>query len=819
LLNDVKIRRVFMERIKEIPIVTEMKNSYMDYSMSVIVGRALPDVRDGLKPVHRRIIYAMHELGNYHNKPYKKSARIVGETLGKYHPHGDVAIYDSLVRMAQKFSLRYPLIDGQGNFGSVDGDPPAAMRYTESRLAKITEEMLDDIDKETVDFTLNFDATLKEPLVLPSKIPNLLINGSSGIAVGMATNIPPHNLAEVVDALVLLIDNPNSSISDIIKVLPGPDFPTGGIILGRNGILEAYTTGHGSISVRGKAQISDDKKQIKITELPYQVNKSHLISYIASLVKNKKLDGVSDIHDRSDKEGLMIIIDVKKGYDPEILLNKLYLMTDLEKTFGVINLALVNNVPRILTIKQLLMHFLDFRVEMLVRKSNYELNKAKERLHIVQGLIVALNNIDDVIQIIRNSSNSREAMLHLVKRYDLSDVQTKAILDMKLQRLTSLEREKLDKELKELNANIKDLQETLKNERKQYKIIRDDLLEIRDKYADDRRTSIIDNPEEIVLEHLIPQELTAVVITESGYVKRVNLDEYKVQKRGGKGVLSMSGEAKIKNFIVANTHDYLLCFTDKGKLHWIKVYQIPKGERYSKGRHVSNLLQMDDEKIVDCIPVDKFDDRYVVMVSKKGYIKKTSLKAYSNIRRGGIIALTLAEGDALADVKLVNKYDEVLIATQNGKSIKFKESDVREMGRTARGVICIRLKGNDYVVSVSVLDKEDVLTVTENGYGKRSSKEAYRLQKRGGSGVINIKIGHKTGKVVSSLSVDDHDEVLLVSNQKTIRISMDGIRRIGRSAQGVRIMRLDKGEHIVAASRIDKRSDDEQSNEMERERT
>jgi len=798
-----------MGEIKNRSIETEMKNSYLDYSMSVIVGRALPDVRDGLKPVHRRIIYAMYELGNFHNKPYKKSARVVGEVLGKFHPHGDIAIYDSLVRMAQNFSLRYPLIDGQGNFGSVDGDPAASMRYTECRISRIAEELLDSIDKDTVDFVPNFDATLREPTVLPSRIPNLLINGSSGIAVGMATNMPPHNLSEVIDALVLLIEAPNSTITDIMRVLPGPDFPTGGTILGRNGIIEAYTTGRGSISIRGRAEISPNKKHIIITELPYQVNKANLISYIARLVKDKKLDGISDIHDRSDKEGLRIVIDIKRGFNPETILNKLYLMTDLEKTFGIINLSLVNNVPRLLSIKQLLTHFIYFRKDVLVRRCRYDLAKAKARLHIVDGLSIALENIDTVISMIRESGNVHEAADRLMNKFTLSEIQTKAILDMKLQRLTSLERDKLVIESKELKDKIKSLEHILSDEREQYKMIKEELIEIKKKYGDDRKTGIIDDPGEIVLEHLIPEEQTVVIVTEQDYVKRVPLNEYKTQKRGGKGILSLSGESRINDVIVANTHDYLLCLTNKGRLHWLKVYNIPKGERYSKGRHIANLLQIGDEKIVNWLPVDKFDDRFVIMASQNGQIKKTKLKAYSHIRRGGIIALSLDENDALADSKLVSRGEEILIATRDGQSVRFNEMDIRPTGRTAHGVRGIRLKGDDKVVSLSVLNKSNILTITTKGYGKRTDKNAYRLQNRGGYGVINIKTSAQTGHVVASLSVDPEDEILVVSNRKTIRIQVSDIRQTGRSAKGVRIMKLEPEEEVVGITRIAEEPEEE----------
>ena len=791
-----------MGEIKEISLESELRKSYLDYAMSVIVGRALPDVRDGLKPVHRRIIYAMYGLGNFHNKPYKKSARVVGEVLGKYHPHGDVAIYDALVRMAQDFSLRYPLIDGQGNFGSIDGDPPAAMRYTECRLSRIAEELLADIDKDTVDFVLNFDATLKEPVVLPARIPNLLINGSSGIAVGMATNIPPHNLSEVVDALILLIDNPHASIQDIMEVLPGPDFPTGGIIVGRKGIVEAYSTGHGSISIRGRAEVSEDGRHIIITEIPYMVNKANLITDIANLVKEKKLEGIQDIHDRSDKEGLRVVIDVKRGYDPEILLNKLYLMTDLEKSFGIINLALVNNVPRLLNIKQMLNHYIDFRMEVLIRKSRYELNKAKERLHIVEGLLRALEDIDLVIKLIRGSKDNTEAVGKLMDNLSLTEKQAKAILDMRLSRLTSLEREKLEVEHKELTDKIKDLEETLSDESKRYQLIKEELIDIKNKYGDERRTTIMDNPEELVLEKLEPNVPVVVLITEDGYIKRVSLDEYKQQKRGGKGVLSLSGEGKLKDVIIAHTHDYLLCITDKGRLHWLKVYTIPKGERYSKGRHIANLLALKDEHVLSWIPVDRFDERYLVFVSERGYIKKTSLRYYSHVRKGGIIALSLDEGDRLSDAGLCRSGDELLISTRNGMAIRFKESDVREMGRTARGVRGISLRGDDRVVSLTVLNKPEVLVLSENGYGKRTDKDNYRLQSRGGKGVINMKVNETTGHVVVVLSVDEDDEILVVSTRKTIRVPVKDIRRTGRSAIGVRVMRLDEGEVVKGASVI-----------------
>ncbi len=812
------------ESIVKKTIYTEMKESYMDYAMSVIVGRALPDARDGLKPVHRRVLYAMQEIGNYHNKPYKKSARIVGEVLGKYHPHGDAAIYQTIVRMVQDFSMRHTLIDGQGNFGSIDGDNAAAMRYTEVRMDKIAEELLRDLDMETVDFIPNFDGSLKEPVVLPAKFPNLLVNGSSGIAVGMATNIPPHNLGEVCDALVAIIENPAVTSADLLELLPGPDFPTGGTILGRSGIAQAYTTGRGTIRLRGKAEIEKPKsdkgkEKIVVTELPYQVNKAALIEKIADLVKAKRIQGITDIHDRSDQKGMMVVIDIKRGVNSEVILNQLYSMTQLENTFGIINLALVNNEPKVMPIRTLLEEFLKHRVEVVKRRSQFELKRDQDRAHLLEGLQVAVDNIDPVVKIVKGAKNPNEAKGTLVSQFSLSDVQAQAILDMKLSRLTGLEREKLEREISELRKNIEWLQSVLADESKIHTIIRDELIEIKGKYADKRRTTISEYEGDLEIEDLIPNERVVIMISKGDYIKRMPLSEYKQQKRGGSGVIGtgVKEEDVIKDLIIASTHDYLLVFTDRGYVHWLKVFKIPTSGRYSMGKAIVNLLELENEKVAACIPVTEFKkSEFLTMATKKGTIKKTDIIKYSRPRKGGIIAITLKDGDDLIDVRRTDGMMNLILTTRNGYAICFKEKEIREIGRTGQGVRGIKLRKDDEVVSLVLNDRKTLLTVTSKGYGKRTDLPEYRVQSRGGKGIINIKLTEKNGKVVDVKSVEDDDEVLLISsNSKVIRVPAKGISVIGRNTQGVRLMRLAEGEEVVAVARLMKEGEEKVINENE----
>ncbi len=787
----------------------EMKTSYLDYAMSVIVGRALPDVRDGLKPVHRRIIYAMHELGNYHNKPHKKSARVVGETMGKFHPHGDQAIYDSIVRMVQDFSLRYPLMDGQGNFGSIDGDNAAHMRYSEVRMAKICEEMIGDIDKNTVKFIPNFDGSLKEPVVLPSKIPNLLINGSSGIAVGMATNIPPHNLEEVSDALIALIDNPDIEIPELMEKIPGPDFPTGGQIVGRSGIQSAYTTGRGIISIRGRAEIIEtkDRPLIKITELPYQVNKSNLIKKIAHLVKLKQIEEIADIKDKSDRRGMEIEIIVKRGCDANVVLNKLYVKTELEKVFGIINLALVNNEPKFLTIKQMLKEFVRFRTNIVTRRCKFELQKAEDRFHILCGLLTALEHIDEVVSLIKKADNPIIAKDQLITKYSLSDIQASAILDMKLSKLTGLERTKIEDEQKTLEQTIKELTEILADKLKVLEIIKQEIEEMRTKYGNERKTEILESEDEIVLEQLIPHEKSVIIITQSDYIKRISLDEYKTQRRGGKGMIATGTKEEdiVKDAIICDTHDYLLFFSNNGRVRWMKAYRIPQTGRYSLGKPIVNLLEMDkEERILSWIKVSDFKEaEYLIMTTKKGLIKRTSLTNYSKPRKGGIIAIKLNEDDELIEVKKTTGESEIFIATKNGFAIHFDEKQIRETGRATQGVRGIRLRKGDEVVGMTTNEAPAVLTITENGYGKRTLLDEYRKQTRGGKGIINIQTRTRNGYVVNVMAVNEEDEVILISSgSKVIRMSVKNVSIIGRNTKGVRLMKLDENEKITAVAHI-----------------
>ncbi|MFA6328875.1 MAG: DNA gyrase subunit A [Candidatus Micrarchaeia archaeon] len=790
----------------------EMKTCYLDYAMSVIVGRALPDVRDGLKPVHRRILFAMYELSNTHDKPHKKSARVVGEVLGKFHPHGDVAIYDSMVRMAQDFSMRYMLVDGQGNFGSVDGDSAAAMRYTEARLSKYGEELLIDLEKETIDYAPNFDATLKEPLVLPCSVPNLIVNGSSGIAVGMATNMAPHNLSETVDALVAMIDKPDMPPELLRALIPGPDFPTGGYIVGRRGIADAYATGRGMIRVRGRAEIvakKDKKTQIIITEIPYQVNKAEFIKHVAELARDKKLEGIADIADRSDRKGMHIEIVVKKDANPEVVLNQLYAHTELEGTFGINNLALVNNEPKTLSMPQLLTEFLAHRRDVVKRRSGFELRVAQERKHIVEGLLVAVSKIDAIIKVVKTAKVPLES---LMSEFSFSQKQAEAILEMKIRKLSALESGKLKDEDIELAKTIDYLAGVLADEKKIYGIIRAELSEVKQKYGDKRRTEIIDDDGEVEMEDLIADEDVAVIITQDDYIKRVPISEYRAQRRGGRGVIGSETkeEDQIKDVMLASTHDYLLFFTDKGNVHWLKVYRIPSGGRYAMGKAIVNLLSLSGEKIAAWIKTRTFSGKeFLVMLTKKGIVKRSSMEDYSHPRNGGIIAITLKEGDALIDAKKTDGRRELILATADGNAIRFKEDDVREIGRTGQGVIGIRLEDKDEVVGMATDETETLMIVTENGYGKRTDISEYRLQSRGGKGVINIKTHGRNGRVVGIAPVKDTDSLLLVSSGgKMIRLFVKDVSIIGRNTGGVRLMKLDDGEKVVALEKVGAESDD-----------
>ncbi|MFH1637948.1 MAG: DNA gyrase subunit A [Candidatus Woesearchaeota archaeon] len=798
------------ESINEKPIEQEMKESYIDYAMSVIVGRALPDVRDGLKPVHRRVLYAMHELGLAHNKPFKKSARIVGEILGKYHPHGDVAAYDTLVRMAQDFSLRYTLVDGQGNFGSIDGDSAAAMRYSEARLTKIAEEMLGDIEKETVDFVPNFDGSLKEPLVLPARIPNLLINGSTGIAVGMATNIPPHNLKEVASAILCLIDNPEADMKELMQHIKGPDFPTGGIILGENGIKSAYMNGRGHVKLRGRSEIEKkgNREAIIITEIPYMVNKSILIETIANLVNDKKVIGISDIRDESDRKGMRIFIELKKGANADVILNQLYKRSQLETSFGIIMLALYNNQPKVMGLKEVISHYISHRKEVITRRTQFDLRKAEEKAHILEGLKIALQNIDDIVKGIKASRDTNEAKRFLMGSYSLTEKQAQAILDMKLQRLTSLEQNKIEEEHSSLLKLIVDLKEILASEKRVFDIIKDDMEAIKGKYGDERKTEIEECYEEIETEDLIPQQDVVVTATYSGYIKRILLDVYKQQKRGGIGVkgTEIREEDEVEHIFTTSTHSNILCFTNLGRVYWLKGYEIPEASRYARGTAIVNLLKLSAEERVNAmIPLKEFiQEHYLIMVTKKGVIKKTLLEEFSRPRKGGIIALGLREGDELVTVRLTPGKLKFIIATAKGYALKFDEQDVRPVGRTATGVRGINIKKNDEVTGLEVaLGVGSLLTVTENGFGKRSPIADYRLIRRGGKGVINIKTTERNGKVVGIKTVMPYDEVLLISkNGVVLRTIAKDISEIGRNTQGVRLMKLREGDKVNTVARV-----------------
>ncbi|MBN1689003.1 MAG: DNA gyrase subunit A [Candidatus Omnitrophica bacterium] len=812
------------EKVIPTPIEDEMRHSYIDYAMSVIVGRALPDVRDGLKPVHRRILHAMNELGLVPSKPYKKSARVVGEVLGKYHPHGDMAVYDTLVRLVQDFSLRYPLVDGQGNFGSVDGDSAAAMRYTEVRLHKIANEVLADIEKETVNFAPNFDESLEEPLILPSRLPNLLVNGSSGIAVGMATNIPPHNLREVVAGIIEVIDNPAVTIKELGKIIKGPDFPTGGLILGREGIRDAQEKGRGRIMMRAKASIETGKSKkdsIVITEIPYQVNKANLIQNIADLVEAKKIEGISDIRDESDRDGMRVVVELRKDAVPQIVLNQLYKRTQMHQTFGVIMLALVDGQPRVLNIKQALEHFVEFRVEVVTRRTKFELTKAERRAHILEGFKIAIANLDKVIKIIRASKSPEEAKTTLMERFKLSAIQAQSILEMQLQRLTALERKKIDEEYLGLIKQIEYLRGLLKSRKKILDIIKEESQEVAKKYGDERRTQIVAAEEEIEIEDLIAEEDVLITISRMGYIKRIPVSMYRRQRRGGTGVTGAGvrdDEDFIEHMFLASTHDSILFFTNKGRVYWRKAYEIPQASRQARGKAIVNLLSLSsEESISSFLQVKEFDDkRYVVMATEKGVIKKTNLIFYSRPRSTGIAAITLREKDQLVSCQLTSGKDELFLATRNGKSIRFSEKQVRDMGRTASGVRGMNIDKKDEIIAMEIVRPDAIaLSVTENGFGKKTKFKEYRVQSRGGKGLINVKITPKNGKIVNVLTVRDEDEIVMVTTGgMVVRCPVNQIRTSGRNSQGVRVMRLKDGQKIAAAARVVERDDAKESDQL-----
>jgi DNA gyrase subunit A len=840
------------QEVLPVNLEDEMRQSYLDYAMSVIVGRALPDVRDGLKPVHRRVLYAMRELGNDHNKPYKKSARVVGDVIGKYHPHGDSAVYDTIVRMAQPFSLRYLLIDGQGNFGSVDGDAPAAMRYTEVRMTRLAGELLADIDKETVDFAENYDGSESEPTVLPTRVPNLLINGSSGIAVGMATNIPPHNLGEVIDATLLLIDKPEVTVQELLEIIPGPDFPTAGIIHGAQGIYSAYTTGRGRVYMRARHHIeeidSKGKEAIILTELPYQVNKARLIEKIAELVREKKIDGITELRDESDKDGMRVVIELRRGTLSDVILNNLYKQTPIQSVFGINMVALRDGQPRLLTLKEMLDAFVRHRREVVTRRTIFELRKARERGHVLEGQAVALANIDPVIELIKKSANPAEAkeglinatwepgdVVEMLKKagdistrpegldgeyglmkngYRLSPAQAQAILDLRLHRLTGLEREKIVNEYKEILEKIKYLVEILRNPDALVKVIRDELAEIRANYADERRTEIVEDHSDVTMEDLIPEEDVVVTLSHGGYAKAQGLDTYQAQKRGGRGrsATTVKNEDFIDKLFVANTHDTLLCFSSRGKVYWLKVYQVPRASRGARGKPIINLLPLqEDERINAVLPVREYDaDQYVFMATSTGRVKKTSLEAFSRPRANGIIAVDLRDGDKLVDVALTDGQRDIMLCASSGKGIRFNEADVREMGRGAAGVRGIKLGKGHEVIALLILGDGDILTATENGYGKRTSVAEFSLQGRGGQGSIAIRTSARNGNMVGAIQVSDDDEVMLISSSGTlVRTAVHDISTQGRNTQGVRLIRVAEGDRLVGLDRIEQIQDDE----------
>lgn len=824
------------EKIIQINIEDEMKSAYIDYSMSVIVSRALPDVRDGFKPVHRRVLYGMQDLGVFSNRPYKKSARIVGEVLGKYHPHGDSSVYDTMVRMAQEWSLRYPLVDGQGNFGSVDGDSPAAMRYTEARLRKIAEEMLEDLDKETVDFTPNFDDSLTEPSVMPTKIPNLLVNGASGIAVGMATNMAPHNLTEVVDGIIAYIDNKDIVVDDLLNYVKGPDFPTGATIYGYDGVREALTTGRGRIVMRAKAEIEEvnGREQIIVTEIPYQINKAEMIKKTAELINDKKIEGISDLRDESDRNGMRIVYEIKRDAIANVVLNKLYKYTSLQTSFSVNNICLVDGRPKLLNLRDMIQYFVEFRHEVVIRRTQFELRKAEERAHILEGLIIASDNIDEVIEIIKSSSSPDAARERLAERFGLSEIQTRAIVDMRLRQLTGLEQDKLRAEYDDLVKLIADLKDILAREERRMEIIKNELIEIRSKYGDSRRSMIEYSASEMRMEDLIADEEVVVTISHAGYIKRTNLTEYKVQNRGGMGSKGSATRDQdfLEHLFVATNHNYLLIFTEKGRCFWMRVYEIPEGNKTSKGRAIQNLINIpqDDKvkayvKVNDLTDKEYVDNNFIVMCSKQGVIKKTSLEAYSRPRSNGINAITIRDNDELLEAKLTNGTNEIVLATSSGRAIRFNESSVRPMGRNASGVRGVSLAGsNDEVIGMICVEDiySTILVVSEKGYGKRTylndpedKEPVYRITNRGGKGVKTLNITEKTGKLLSILNVTDEEDLMIITrNGITIRMHIDTIRTMGRAAQGVRLINLKNNTEIAAIARVP-RSEDEDDSELE----
>ena len=807
-------RSTLPEQLIPVNIEDEMRQSYLDYAMSVIVGRALPDVRDGLKPVHRRVLYAMHQTGNTADKQYRKSAKTVGEVIGKFHPHGDTAVYDTIVRMAQDFALRYPLIDGQGNFGSIDGDPAAAMRYTEIRMSKIAATMLADIDKETVDFGPNYDGSEDEPLVMPARLPNLLVNGSTGIAVGMATNIPPHNLGEISDAIVALIDDPEVDDEQLYKIVPGPDFPTAGFIHGRKGIRDAYSTGRGVIQLRARALIersgkSGERESIIVTELPYQVNKARLIEKIAELVRHKKIEGIADLRDESDREGMRIVVDLKRDVQPKVILNQLYKHTQMQTSFGIIMLAIVDRQPRVLKLREVLREYLDFRREVVVRRTRFELAKAQDRAHILEGLKIALDHIDAVIKLIRGAATPPEAKAGLIAKFGLSEVQAQAILEMRLQRLTGLERGKILAELAELLEKIARYQAILADEKLVYGIIRAELLEVRAAYADERRSEIIDQEGEFDPLSVIADEDMVITISNQDYIKRNSVKLYRTTGRNTQGANAMETKEEdfVKQLFIASTHSHVLFFSTLGRLYWLKVHEIEQAGRAAKGKAIVNLLALQpQEKISAVMPVREFEEnRFVVMATAQGGIKKTALSAYANPRAGGIIAINIDEGDELIAARITDGKREIFLATARGKAVRFDENDIRTVGRVARGVTGIRFKAGDRVVGMEIVDPQsEILTVTEKGYGKRTAIEEYRLQGRGGQGTINLKVTEKNGPVVGVLQVREEDEVMVVTKDgKTIRTSVKGISRIGRATQGVIVLKIvDSGDQVASIARL-----------------
>jgi len=800
------------ERQTPVPIEEEMRKSYLDYAMSVIVGRALPDIRDGLKPVHRRVLYTMSELGLAWNRPYRKAAKVVGEVLGKYHPHGDAPVYEALVRMVQEFSLRYPLVDGQGNFGSIDGDPPAAYRYTEARLAKIAHELLADIDKDTVDFIPNFDESEREPTVLPTRVPNLLVNGSSGIAVGMATNIPPHNLTEVVDGLVMLIDNPDATVDDLMKVIPGPDFPTRGFIYGRTGIREAYTTGRGIITLRAKVHkesLRGGREAIIVTELPYQVNKATLMEKIGELIRDKRVEGISERRDESSREGIRIVLELGRGEMPDIVINQLYKHTQMQTTFGIIMLALVGRRPQVVTLKQMLTEFISFRREVVTRRTKYDLARAEEKAHILEGLRKAIDQLDLVIRLIRQAQDPEAAKEALIRQLELTEIQARHILDMRLQRLTQLERHKIVEEHEQTLALIADLKGILASEQRLMGIIKDELAALKNDYGDERRTEILGETQDLTIEDLLADDDMVVTITRSGYIKRTHVEAYRSQKRGGKGVTGMETKEEdiVEDLFVASTHSYLLFFTNKGKVHWLKVHEIPEGGRQAKGKAMVNVLSLaDGEMVATCVPVRDFESgAYVILSTKRGTIKKTELSAFSHPRSGGILAISLDAGDEVMAARRTDGQREVLLSTKQGMIIRFPEEDVRPMGRTAGGVRGIEVDDGDQVIAAEVVQEGvSVLTITERGYGKRTPLDEYRLQGRAGKGIIDIKTEGRNGSVVGMLQIRESDDILVVTTKgKMIRIHGGDITSQGRNTMGVRVIDLDADDRVGSIARVE----------------